>query len=156
MAQSSSAQVVGNIGMYYAAYRLWNVTPTAGGNARAQTCSVCRKTLQKVRARRSGAFQPGCAMRVLIKQDVCSAPKIENPPLRAKPGLMRRSQRNDLADAASGLLLVSVLVMAVVTSSAMFSAILATIRYDIIPTVWSNLAPERRSRPIRLSRGGAP
>ena len=31
MAQSSSAQVVGNIGMYYAAYRLWNVTPTAGG-----------------------------------------------------------------------------------------------------------------------------
>jgi len=53
------------------------------------------------------------------------------------------SQRNDLADAASGLLLVSVLAMAVVTSSAMFSAILATIRYDIIPTVWSNLAPER-------------
>jgi hypothetical protein len=82
-------------------------------------------------------------MRVLIKQDVCSAPKIENPRLRAKPGLMRRSQRNDLADAASGLLLVSVLAMAVVTSSAMFSAILATIRYDIIPTVWSNLAPER-------------
>jgi len=53
------------------------------------------------------------------------------------------SQRNDLADAALGLLLVSVLAMAVVTSSAMFSAILATIRYDIIPTVWSNLAPER-------------
>jgi hypothetical protein len=33
--------------------------------------------------------------------------------------------------------------MAVLTSSAMFSAILATIRYDIIPAVWSSLAPER-------------
>ena len=33
MAQSGGAQVVGNIGMYYAAYRLsqqgWNVMPTA-------------------------------------------------------------------------------------------------------------------------------
>jgi len=38
MAQSGGAQVVGNIGMYYAAYRLsqqgWNVTPTAS-NARS-------------------------------------------------------------------------------------------------------------------------
>ena len=120
MAQSSSAQVVGNIGMYYAAYRLWNVTPTAGERKGADMLCLSQNT-SNVRARRSGAFQPGCAMRVLIKQDVCSAPKIENPPLRAKPGLMRRSQRNDLADAASGLLLVSVLAMAVVTSSAMFS-----------------------------------
>jgi hypothetical protein len=53
------------------------------------------------------------------------------------------SQQNDLADAASGLLLVSVTAMAVVTSSAMFSAILAIIRYDIVPIAWSNLAPER-------------
>jgi len=120
MAQSSSAQVVGNIGMYYAAYRLWNVTPTAGERKGADMLCLSQNT-SNVRARRSGAFQPACAMRVLIKQDVCSAPKIENPPLRAKPGLMRRSQRNDLADAASGLLLVSVLAMAVVTSSARFS-----------------------------------
>jgi hypothetical protein len=53
------------------------------------------------------------------------------------------SQQNDLADVASGLLLISVIAMVVLTSSAMFSAILATIRYDIIPTVWSSLAPER-------------
>ena len=53
------------------------------------------------------------------------------------------SQQNDPADVASGLLLVSVIAMAVLTSSAMFSAILATIRYDIIPTVWSSLAPEQ-------------
>ena len=53
------------------------------------------------------------------------------------------SQQNDLADMALWLLLISVLAMAVVTSSAMFSAILATIRYDIIPALWSSLAPER-------------
>ena len=53
------------------------------------------------------------------------------------------SQQNDPADVASGLLLVSVIAMAVLTSSAMFSADLAIIRYDIIPTVWSSLAPER-------------
>jgi hypothetical protein len=53
------------------------------------------------------------------------------------------SQQNDLADVASGLLLVSVIAMAVLMSSAMFSTILATIRYDIIPTVWLSLAPER-------------
>lgn len=53
------------------------------------------------------------------------------------------SQQNDLADVASWLLLVSVIAMAVLTSSAMFSATLATIRYDIIPAVWSSLAPER-------------
>jgi len=53
------------------------------------------------------------------------------------------SQQNDPADVASGLLLVSVIAMAVLTSSAMFSAVLATIRYDIIPTVWSSLEPER-------------
>jgi hypothetical protein len=53
------------------------------------------------------------------------------------------SQQNDPADVASGLLLISVIAMAVLTSSAMFSTILATIRYDIIPTIWSNLAPER-------------
>jgi hypothetical protein len=53
------------------------------------------------------------------------------------------SQQNDLADVASWLLLVSVIEMAVLTSSAMFSATLATIRYDIIPSVRSILAPER-------------
>jgi hypothetical protein len=53
------------------------------------------------------------------------------------------SEQNDLADVASWLLLVSVIAMTVLTSSAMFSAILATIRYDIIPAVWSSLAPER-------------
>jgi hypothetical protein len=53
------------------------------------------------------------------------------------------SQQNDLADAASWLLLVSVIAMAALASSAMFSAILATFRYDIIPAVWSNLAPKR-------------
>ena len=52
------------------------------------------------------------------------------------------SQQNDLADVALWLLLVSGIAMAVLTNSAMFSAILATIRYDIIPTVWSSLAPE--------------
>jgi len=53
------------------------------------------------------------------------------------------SQQNDLADAASWLLLVGVFAMVVLTSSAMFSAILAIIRYDIITAVWSSLAPER-------------
>jgi hypothetical protein len=53
------------------------------------------------------------------------------------------SQQNDLADVALGLLLVSVIAIAVLTSSAMFSTILATFRDDIIPTVWSSLAPER-------------
>jgi hypothetical protein len=52
------------------------------------------------------------------------------------------SQQNDLADAASWLLLVSVAAMAVLTISAMFTATLATIRYDIIPAVSSSLAPE--------------
>jgi len=52
------------------------------------------------------------------------------------------SQQNDLADVALWLLLVSGIAMALLTNSAMFSAILATIRYDIIPTVWSSLAPE--------------
>ena len=53
------------------------------------------------------------------------------------------SQQNDLADVASWLFLASLIAMAVLASSAMFSAILATFRYDIIPAVWSNLAPER-------------
>jgi hypothetical protein len=50
------------------------------------------------------------------------------------------SQQNDVADAASWLLLVSVIAMAVVTMGAMFSASLATIRYDIIPAVSASLA----------------
>jgi hypothetical protein len=50
------------------------------------------------------------------------------------------SQQNDAADAASWLLLVSVIAMAVLTMSAMFSATLATIRYDIVTAVWPNLA----------------
>jgi len=50
------------------------------------------------------------------------------------------SQQNGVADAASGLLLVSLIAMAVVTMSAMFSATLATIRYDLIPAFSPNLA----------------
>jgi len=50
------------------------------------------------------------------------------------------SQQNDVADAASWLLLVSLIAMAVVTMAAMFSATLATIRYDIIPAVSPSLA----------------
>jgi len=52
------------------------------------------------------------------------------------------SQQNDLAGAASWLLFVSVIAMAVLTMSAMFSATLATIRYDIIPAVWPSLTSE--------------
>lgn len=52
------------------------------------------------------------------------------------------SQQTDLADAASWLLLVSVAAMAVLTGSAMFSAISATLRYDIIPNIHSS-HPER-------------
>jgi hypothetical protein len=51
------------------------------------------------------------------------------------------SQQNGVADAASWLLLVSLIAMAVVTMSAMFSATLATIRYDMIPAVSPSLAP---------------
>jgi hypothetical protein len=66
------------------------------------------------------------------------------------------SQQNDLADVASGLLLVSLIAMAVLTSSAMLSTILATIRYDIISTVWSSLAPERAQPSNQaLARRGA-
>jgi hypothetical protein len=50
------------------------------------------------------------------------------------------SQQNNVADAASWLLLVSLIAMAVVTMSAMFSATLATIRYDLIPAVSPSLA----------------
>jgi hypothetical protein len=50
------------------------------------------------------------------------------------------SQQNNLADAASWLLLVSLIAMAVVTMSAMFFATLATIRYDLIPAVSPSLA----------------
>ncbi len=45
------------------------------------------------------------------------------------------SQPNDVADAALWLLFVTVIAMAVVTMAAMFSATLATIRYDFIPAV---------------------
>jgi len=45
------------------------------------------------------------------------------------------SQQNGVADAASGLLFVSLIAMALVTMSAMFSATLATIRYDLIPAL---------------------
>jgi hypothetical protein len=60
------------------------------------------------------------------------------------------SQQNDVADAASWLLLVSVIAMAVSTMGAMFSATLATIRYDIIPAVSPSLA--RRSEQARARR----
>jgi hypothetical protein len=50
------------------------------------------------------------------------------------------SQQNGVADAASWLLLVTLIAMAVVTMGAMFSATLATIRYDLIPAVAPSLA----------------
>jgi hypothetical protein len=50
------------------------------------------------------------------------------------------SQQNNVADAASWLLLVSLIAMAVVTMGAMFSATLATIRYDLIPAISPSLA----------------
>ena len=52
------------------------------------------------------------------------------------------SQKNDVADAASWMLLASLIAIAVLTMSAMFSATLAAIRYDIVPAVWPNLAPD--------------
>jgi hypothetical protein len=62
------------------------------------------------------------------------------------------SQQNDLANLALWLLLVSGIAMAVLTNSAMFSAILATVRYDIIPTIWSGLAPELAQSNQALAR----
>jgi hypothetical protein len=60
------------------------------------------------------------------------------------------SQQNGVADAASWLLLVSLIAMAVVTMSAMFSATLATIRYDMIPAVSPSLAqPSDQARTRR-------
>jgi hypothetical protein len=50
------------------------------------------------------------------------------------------SQENGIADAAIWTLLASMIAMAVLTMSAMFSAILATIRYDIVPAIWPNTA----------------
>ena len=63
------------------------------------------------------------------------------------------SQQNDVADAALWLLLVSVIAMAVSTMSAMFSATLATIRYDIIPAVWPSLAPDLAQPPDQALAG---
>jgi hypothetical protein len=57
------------------------------------------------------------------------------------------SQQNGVADAASWLLLVSLIAMAVVTMSAMFSATLAIIRYDLIPAVSPGLA-RRSDQPL--------
>jgi hypothetical protein len=48
------------------------------------------------------------------------------------------SQENEVADAATWMLLASMIAMAVLTMSAMFSAMLAAIRYDIVPGIWSN------------------
>jgi hypothetical protein len=60
------------------------------------------------------------------------------------------SQQNGVADAASWLLLVALIAMAVVTMSAMFSATLATIRYDMIPAVSPSLAhPSDQARARR-------
>ena len=53
------------------------------------------------------------------------------------------SQQNDVADAALWLLFASVIAMAVLTMSAMFSATLAIIRYDIVPFAWPSLTSER-------------
>src|SRR2546430_6014208 len=68
------------------------------------------------------------------------------------------SQQNSAADAASGLLLVSLIVMAVVTMNATFSATLATIRYDLIPAFSPNLAQPsdqaRAWRPAVTAAGG--
>jgi hypothetical protein len=43
------------------------------------------------------------------------------------------SQQNEVADAASWLLVITLVAMAILTMSAMFSATVATIRYDLIP-----------------------
>jgi hypothetical protein len=53
------------------------------------------------------------------------------------------SQQNDVADAALWLLFASVIAMAVLTMSAMFSATLAIIRYDIVPFASPSLTSER-------------
>lgn len=55
------------------------------------------------------------------------------------------SQENDVAVVASLMLLASMIALAVLTMSAMFSATLAAIRYDIFPAVWPSLAPEAPS-----------
>jgi hypothetical protein len=52
------------------------------------------------------------------------------------------SQQNDVADLALWLLLTSLCAMAVTTMSAMFSANLAVIRYDIVPSIWQGLESE--------------
>jgi len=49
------------------------------------------------------------------------------------------TQQTELADAATWLLLASVVAMVVLTGSAMFSAVAATIRYDVAPNISSNL-----------------
>lgn len=52
------------------------------------------------------------------------------------------SQQTGFSDAASWLLLASVVAMAVLTGAAMFSAISAILRYDVVPVVWSSLAAD--------------
>jgi hypothetical protein len=64
------------------------------------------------------------------------------------------SQQNDVADAASWLLFASVIALAVVTMSAMFSASLATIRYDIIPAVLAQPSAQARARRHAIMAGG--
>jgi hypothetical protein len=63
------------------------------------------------------------------------------------------SQQNDVADAASWLLFASMIAMAVVTMSVMFSASLATIRYDIIPAVLAQPSGQARARRHAIMAG---
>ena len=53
------------------------------------------------------------------------------------------AQQNEIADMALWSLLVSLFAMASITMSAMFSASLTVIRYDIIPSIWQNPESER-------------
>ncbi len=50
------------------------------------------------------------------------------------------AQQTGFTDAASWLLLASLAAMAVLTGAAMFSAISATLRFDVVPVVWPSLA----------------
>jgi hypothetical protein len=50
------------------------------------------------------------------------------------------AEQNELAAAALSLLLLSVFAIALSTMSSLFSASLCTVRYDVLPAIWPNLA----------------
>jgi hypothetical protein len=60
----------------------------------------------------------------------------------AVAGFLRElaAEQNALAGAALSLLLLSVFAIALSTMSSLFSASLCTVRYDVLPTVWPELA----------------